>query len=222
MNSENPWLSFEFSDRMVHHLDEKIISSHNASSKPEYQFLLNLAPEPWIGNLNGNLLVLYSNPGATKENLSGNLPQKYEKVIEKSINNLQQKNFRYPHFHFDPDLVDTEGAKWYIKKYQWLIKEVGQQVLSKNLITCEVCPYHSFRWKIPKILPPTQKFTFKIVEEAIDRGATILLARSAQIWLEYVPKLSAYPKVFRPNSINASISPGNYGDNFHKILSSFG
>jgi hypothetical protein len=55
---------------MVHPLDVPAVSRHNQTSRQEYQFLLHLAPEPWIGNLEGNLLVLYANPGATLDNLN--------------------------------------------------------------------------------------------------------------------------------------------------------
>jgi hypothetical protein len=69
MRLSNPWDGFQYSTEMVHPLDVAAVSRHNQTSKPEYQFLLHLAPEPWIGNLKGNLLVLYANPGATQDNL---------------------------------------------------------------------------------------------------------------------------------------------------------
>ena len=85
---KNPWLGFKHSEQMVHQLDEASVKEYNLTSKRDYQYLLNLAPEPRIGNISGNLLVLYSNPGATKENLYGVNPPYYELVVEKSIKNL--------------------------------------------------------------------------------------------------------------------------------------
>jgi hypothetical protein len=218
MPLENPWIGFQYSDKMVLGMDLASVTQHNQSSKLEYQFLLHLAPEPWIGNLQGNLLVLYSNPGATKENLNKVLQPKHNLVMEKSIRNLNQTNLEFPHFHFDPELDGTEGALWYKAKYKWLIESTSMNAVAKNLVTCELAPYHSVKWKIPKIMPPSQEFTYQVIRDAISREAVILLARTPRVWLQNIPELSRYPYVFKPNSINASISPNNYPAGFEKIV----
>jgi hypothetical protein len=203
---------------MLHPDDAESVEFHNNSSKADYQFLLHLAPEPWIGTLQGNLLVLYSNPGATQDNLNKVLQLKHNEVMEKSISNLNQEIISFPHFHFDPELKDTEGGKWFRSKYRWLIEETSDRAVSENLITCELAPYHSVKWKIPRRKLPTQEFTYEIIRSAMSRDAVILLARTPKIWLKNLPELEKYPKMFRPNSINASISPKNYPGNFDKII----
>ena len=218
MRLNNPWDGFEYSDEMVHPLDIPSVTQHNQSSKPEHQFLLHLAPEPWIGNLKGNLLVLYANPGATKDNLKRVIQEDHSKVMEKSIMNLNQKNTEYPHFHFDPELSGTEGSKWFESKYKWVLDATSRQAVSRNLVTCELAPYHSVKWKVPKIMPPTQEFTYQIIRDGIERDAVILLARSARVWTQNVPELLKYNRVYQPNSINASISPNNYPNSFEKII----
>ena len=216
--SNNPWLGFKHSELMVHTDDLDAVQHHNATSKRNYEFLLHLAPEPWIGNLNGNLLVLYANPGATEDNVNRVLQPDHELVMQKSIRNLNQENIEYPHFHFDPELNQTEGSKWFKAKYRWLLDETSEQILAKNLVTCELAPYHSMKWKIPKRKLPTQEFTFDIIRNAILRDAVILLARTPKLWIENIPELLRYPRVFRPNSINASVSPKNYPGHFNEII----
>jgi hypothetical protein len=216
---KNPWIDFAYSESMVHPIDLESVSHHNKTSKLEYQFLLHLAPEPWIGNLNGKLLVLYSNPGATSDNVKKIFQPLHDLVMKKTIDNLSQKNAAYPHFHFDPELVDTEGGKWFRNKYKWLIEATSLKAVASNLITCELAPYHSLKWKIPKFMPPTQEFTYQIIREAMDRDAVILLARTPKLWLKNIPELEKYPKVFRPNSINASVSPNNYPKGFAEVVS---
>jgi hypothetical protein len=218
MMNKNPWAGFRYSDSMLHPDDAESVEFHNSSSKADYQFLLHLAPEPWIGSLQGNLLVLYSNPGATQDNLNKVLQLKHNEVMEKSISNLNQEITSFPHFHFDPELKDTEGGKWFRSKYRWLIEETSDRAVSENLITCELAPYHSVKWKIPRRKLPTQEFTYEIIRNAMSRDAVILLARTPKVWLENLPELEKYPKMFRPNSINASISPKNYPGNFDKII----
>jgi hypothetical protein len=138
--------------------------------------------------------------------------------MEKSLKNLNQTNFDFPHFHFDPELRGTEGAEWFQSKYKWLLDSTSRKAVANNLVTCELAPYHSVKWKAPKFMPPTQEFTYQIIRDAIARGATILLARSARIWTEHIPELGSYNRVYRPNSINASVSPNNYPNSFDKIL----
>lgn len=219
MNSINPWIGFKYSEEMLHPYDEESVLHHNLTSKEDYKFLLHLAPEPWIGNLEGNLLVLYSNPGATQDNLNRIFQDRHELVMEKSIKNLNQENTHYPHFHFDPELIGTEGHNWFKSKYRWLLDNSSVEQVSKNLITCELAPYHSVKWKIPRKKLPTQEFTYQIIRDAIQRDAVILLARTPKLWLANIPELSKYPRVFRPNSINASISPKNYPGKFEQIVS---
>lgn len=95
----------------------------------------------------------------------------------------------------------------------------SRTAVANNLVTCELAPYHSVKWKVPGVMPPTQEFTYQIIRDGIDRGAVILLARSARIWTEHIPELANYHRVYRPKSINASISPNNYPDCFDKIIS---
>lgn len=218
MRLDNPWDGFEHSNEMVHPLDASAVLHHNQSSKPEYQFLLHLAPEPWIGNLKGNLLVLYANPGATQDNLKRVIQTNHSQVMEKSIKNLNQANIEFPHFHFDPQLTGTEGAKWYESKYKWVLDATSRKAVATNLITCELAPYHSVKWKVPRVMLPTQEFTYQVIRDGIAHNAVILLARSAKIWTQHIPELSIYPRVYSPKSINASVSPNNYPDCFDKIL----
>ena len=218
MRLSNPWDGFEYSNEMVHPLDISAVGQHNLKSKPEYQFLLHLAPEPWIGNLKGNLLVLYANPGATQDNLNRIIQENHNQVMEKSIKNLNQTNTEFPHFHFDPELSGTEGAKWFESRYKWVIDATSRKAVAANLITCELAPYHSVKWKVPRVMPPTQEFTFQLIRDGIERDTVILLARSAKIWTENIPELARYHRVYRPNSINASISPNNYPNSFDKII----
>jgi len=218
---DNPWQDFAKSESMVHQLDRESVSQHNAKAKPEHQFLLQLAPEPWIGNLEGKLLVLYANPGATESDIRGELRNEHDLIVDKSIKNLNQKLTNYPHFFFDPELDGTTGSTWFLKKYRRLIEATSRERVAKNLVTCELAPYHSKNWYQPKIMPPTQEFTFNIVRKAIDRKATIVVGRGKKIWEKHVPELIGYPLVCEPNSKqNASISPGNYPNDFNKILNS--
>jgi hypothetical protein len=136
-----------------------------------------------------------------------------------SIKNLKGELTDYPHFFFDPQLAGTDGYIWYAKRFKHLIEATSQRNVAKKVMSCELVPYHSFSWKKPKDMPVTQKYTFNLVKQAIERDAVILIGRGKKDWFENVPNLKKYSKYFQPASPQcAYISPKNYGKNFNKIV----
>ena len=60
---------------------------------------------------------------------------------------------------------------------------------------------------------PSQWFGFSLVEQAIARGATVVMTRGSRQWTVAVPALMAYERVVRLKSPQeAAISPRNCGD----------
>ncbi len=217
----NPWLNFKISESMIHELDRNSVEEHNKLVEAKYRFLVQLAPEPWIGNPSANILVLLANPGATTGDLAGKTQKNAELINKLSISNLKGELKEYPHFFFDPQLAGTDGYIWYSKRFKHLIESTSQRNVASKVLSCELVPYHSFSWKKPKIMPETQKYTFKLVKDAMDRDAVILIGRGKKDWFENVPGLEKYSRYFQPASAQcAYISPKNYGRNFNKIIES--
>ena len=217
---KNPWLNFNISGDMVHQLDRDSFTLHNSSVVADYKFLPQLAPEPWIGDPSAKLLVLLANPGATRNDVLGKKQEGADLINQLSIANLNHSIEDYPHFFFNPVLNETDGHTWYKKRFRHLIEETNAQNISRKVLSCELVPYHSFSWKKPRIMPPTQSYTFELVRKAIDRGAIILIGRGKADWFKYVPELSKYKRYFQPASAQcAYISPKNYGKNYKEILS---
>lgn len=216
---ENPWSDFFESEHMVHPDDEQIIKEHNESVDRRYQFLLHLAPEPWVGNINSPLVVLYANPGATEFDLTGKTQYKAQEINSFARINLRQEPSLFPHFFFSPKLEGTQGQKWYFKTFKGLLEKVSPLDISNKLLTCEIAPYHSKNWKQPTVKIPTQSYTEYLVKEAMERRAVILIHRGSKYWLEQIELLNRYPLAFRPNSAqNPYVSKGNYPKAFDFIL----
>ena len=216
----NPWLELLDSGRLVHSLDEAVVASHNESVNFEHKFLTDMVPEPYVGNVLAPVLLLMSNPGATLANAQGIFSESNDAVVQASLDNLLQRKVTHPLFHLDPKFNGTEGSDWYRAKLKWLIDACGDLKVANNLFTAELVPYHSIKWREPKSAIPTQAYTVSLIHDAMSRGAYILIARSYKKWLKQVPQLANYSRMMRANSpMNASVSPGNYGDeNFHQIL----
>ena len=216
---KNPWLDFRVSSEMIHDDDRETFSLHNGSVASDYQFLSHLAPEPWIGDTQAKLLVLLANPGATRGDVLGKKQTKADLINQLSIANLNHSIKDYPHFFFNPILEGTDGHTWYKKRFRHLIEATDAQNISRQVLSCELVPYHSFSWKKPRIMPPTQSYTFELVRNAIDRGAIVLIGRGKADWFKNVPELSKYKRYFEPASSQcAYISPKNYGSNYKEIL----
>jgi hypothetical protein len=214
----NPWLDLEISKSMVHPDDKESVDFHNRNSKPKYQFLLHLAPEPWIGRVNSPVVILLANPGATELDLRGKPQYKADQIIQKSFSNIKQEEMDFPHFFFDPELDGTQGQRWYFKAFKSLLEEFSTKHISQNVMTCEMAPYHSRNWKQPKKSLPTHNYTNYLVREAMQREAMILVHRAKRLWFEMIPELEKYPKRYFPSSMqNASISLGNYKAAFEEI-----
>lgn len=216
----NPWSNFEKSDFLVHPDDRSILEYHNKHSKPQHQFLTHLAPEPWIGNIEAPIVVLLANPGATNLDVKGREQPKASAIISKSISNLRQESVDYPHFFFNPELSETAGQAWYFKAFKSLLQHFDTKHLAKNVLTCEMAPYHSKNWKKPSNDFPTQKYTNYLVKIAIQRNAIILMHRARKLWLAMVPELERYPLKYVPSSWQSpAISPRNYKTSFESIRS---
>ena len=215
---ENPWANFTISGEMIHDLDREAFWSHNSKVELRYKFLSHLAPEPWIGNTQAKLLVLLANPGATEGDAKGIEQRGARRINELSISNLRGELQDYPHFFFSPELVGTDGHSWYQKRFRHLIESATAQKVSRNVLSCELAPYHSQSWKKPRKSLPTQAYTFELVQQAMERDAVILIGRGSREWFDNVPRLEKYPNYFQPSSVQcAYISPKNYGKNFAKI-----
>lgn len=220
---ENPWSDFFESDHMVHPADEQIIKEHNESVDRRYQFLLHLAPEPWVGNINSPLVVLYANPGATELDLTEKPQYKAQEINRFARINLRQEPSLFPHFFFSPELEGTQGQKWYFKTFKGLLERVSPLDISNKLLTCEIAPYHSKNWRQPKQEFPTQSYTKHLVSMAMQRRAVILVHRGSNYWFNQVSGLDKYPLAHRPNSPQSPfISRGNYPKAMDSILEAIG
>ena len=214
----NPWIGFQKSNQMVHPDDKDFIKRHNSRVSELYKFQLHLAPEPWIGSINAPIVILLANPGATLNDLTGKPQFKANEITKLSLENLNQERANFFHFFFDPILNGTQGQAWYQKAFGTLLNKFSSESLSNNILTCEIAPYHSHRWKRPSDELPTQLYTNFIVKTAVQRNALILIHRGRNYWFEKVPELQMYSRAYFPNSTRSPwISKGNYPKGFDEI-----
>jgi hypothetical protein len=215
----NPWAEFEYSDFMVHALDQAAFDAHNRIATKNFKFIPFLTPEPWIGNTNANVVILLANPGATKENIDGQRESNPFRE-ELSIANLHGEYMEYPHYFLDPRLTSDPGGKWWRAALGTLIKETSLDQVANSVMSLEALPYHSGNFALPANPIATQSFTFELLREAMARQAFIVIYRQPDYWIENVPELARYQhKTMDPNTTQRVwITPGNLKNGYEELL----
>lgn len=196
---------------MVHELDREIFEEHNSKQQnTDYKFLGHLAPEPWIGNPAAKAIFLFDNPGATSQDVDKKEQKFADEIKAFSLSNLHHEIEDYPHFFFNPILMGSSGHNWYATYFKRLILETSAENVARNVLSCELAPYHSKKWKIPHKPFPTQEFTYNLVRNGMSQGAVIVVVRGEKVWHEKIEGLENYSrKITLKNWQRAWITPNN-------------
>ena len=193
----------------------KLKWSFPLKAKDEVRFCNELLPDPYIGSLNAEFLVLALNPGLSDDDYKTHSDESFRKHYK---NNLYQQKSDYPFYYLNPEL-DCPGAKWWQNKLRWLIEKSDAKHLANKICCLQLMPYHSVQFKQPKHNLPTQQYTKEIVKTFITKGAPIVFMRSKAKWVELVPELESYQNAFvLRNPRNPTFSPKNMGEeNFNAL-----
>jgi hypothetical protein len=83
----------------------------------------------------------------------------------------------------------TAAGRYWSEQLGSLVRDVGEGAVSMHLAVAQSVPYHSKDAPPASLTLPSQSFTNRLVEAAIDRGALIVAWRSRSTWLRLVPAL---------------------------------
>lgn len=216
---ENPWIKLPEASPFVLEIDEIAISQHNQIAKQDHQVILEMYPEPFIGNNDADIVILNLNPGfGGEEDLENHI--NHQHFINLLKGNLNQDKLDYPFFFLDPRISATPGYKWWNARLKKLVGLVGRKKLSKSILCVEYFPYHSKRYNYSNQVLNSQSFSFQLVRNAVKRGALIVCFRSLNKWKEAVPELEEYENLYKLNNPRAVyLTPNNCPDGFEAILS---
>jgi len=209
----NPWEKLPDTSPFILPEDEELIDAYNNRYQGTiYEVLLNEIPSPYIGDPKAPVILLNLNPGYSPND---QVSQKLENFRKVAKANLFHQFYNYPYYVLDPSLEGTpSGYAWFMQKLNPLMRATNltAQELSERLFTVEYFPYHSVKYGWCNGILPSQKYTINLVEEAIIRGAIIIIMRGKKIWLEAISELIKYPKVYTLNSQqNVTVSERNIG-----------
>lgn len=184
---------------------------------PELQgcLKLELFPEPFIGNPDAKIYLLNGNPGFHENDKFFLKSQKYIKALKDTLE-LQANSFLY----LDSGTctfnnITHPGYEWW-KRH---LKQLTQLTLPNepNVFNIEYFPYHSENmnelkkhWIEKDGKLPSDDFSNKLVNEAMNAGKIIVVMRLRDYWYKRIPYLKTYSNLIvlnNPQSVH--ITPNN-------------
>jgi hypothetical protein len=212
---ENPWLHLPNAAPHVLASDRDVILRFNATASVEHVIHTEMYPEPFIGLADAPVMFLGLNPGALK---GQHQPPTNPILLQAYGDNLQHAAADIPFYLLNP-AIGGGGYHWWTTKLRPLLRHYDERFLAQHIFSAEYFPYHSHRWSYRLPFLESQRYTFYLVQQAIERGAVIIAMRSYRLWIDVIPALASYPHLYRLKSAqNVIISPNNCPDGFKKIV----
>lgn len=193
---ENPWRSLA-PGSYVAVADLPHMHDANPGGSPEFALHTEVPPVPFIGDpRTADLIVLAKNPG-----YAGTEADELTRFPTLSRLNLDALTFSStpPFFYLAPSLRGAAGYTWWSSKLRGLFaacetRGVTQDQAIARIACVEWFPYHSKRFRPLKAVLPSQRYSFELVRQAADRGATFVFLfgdGNENLWRTHVPSLPA-------------------------------
>jgi len=207
----NPWMELPSRAPYVLSSDRPFVEAFNKHADEAKRLDLDLLPEPFIGNRSAPLVVLGLNPGWSEQNSENySTPARPHAILA----NLRDEPEGQVHYALTPEFASTPVGEWWRRCFRWIVL-AGQPLehLARSVLSVEFHGYHSRSFASMPITLPSQWFGFSLVEQAITRGATVVMTRGRREWEVAVPELMSYTRVVGlRNRGPAAISRGNCGN----------
>jgi hypothetical protein len=216
---KNPWIRLPHHPPYVLAEDLEVIDCFNNTAGKKVRVHTDLMPEPFIGRTDAPVVLLNLNPGFSPQDPRTHRRTAFRQTVR---DNLVQRLPAFPFFFVDPDLR-APGRKWWENKLRHLLEKFGCERVANSILCIEYFPYHSERFarKCPPV--PSQLFSFYLVQQAILRGALIVVMRSSNRWEQAVTDLRGYRLRYVLNSPqNVMVSPGNCPQGYERIVAAIG
>lgn len=195
--------------------DNPAVSAFNARASEEHRLQTDVRPQPFLGSKDAPIVLLNLNPGFDE---SDYLAYEDPYAFDAWRKNLLHEPLAYPFYSLDPKLSYTGGARWWKEKLKEPIQIAGLHTVANAFLCIEYFPYPSRKFKAMRSPLESQRYSFDLANQAIDRNAVIVLMRGKKLWENAVPRLAGYSRLFTLNSHqNVAISCKNCVEGFPKI-----
>jgi hypothetical protein len=204
----NPWVRLPRSEPFVLAEDALYLDAWNRANddRPGVCVDLDRPAEPFMGLHAAGLVVLQANPrSGSDDHLAWDVPGLADRAVESAGAPGGQ-----PFFWLADDLQDTPGGRWWRRCLSGVLEVCPAGVLASQVLAVEFHGYHSRNWQALPVTLLSQQFGFGLVQDAVGRGAVIVVLRAWREWQVAVPALSCYAGVVQVSSHRrALVSQGN-------------
>ncbi len=202
---DNPWRHLQPKAPYILLEDMQDIASFNEKAAIEHRIVMDILPEPFLGNISdAKVILLNLNPGFSEKDLFWHTQSSF---ISENRKNLQHES-NPPFYLLNTTFRDSGGFLWWHAHLKQFISLFGLNVISRTFMCIEFFPYHSKRYKQMPVIP-SQGYSFHLVREAMKRRLPVIVMRGKRLWTEGVPELSAYPFICLNSAQNVTISKNN-------------
>ncbi len=187
--SDNPWVCLPVGPPYVLAQDEDAVRKFNEHAGELHQLRIDeLLPEPFVGDPAAPVLLLSNNPGFGKHAIHRQNAQ----FMARMCAALGLDFSTYLFIYLDPENHKASG--WWRQKLKCLLTKFGDEVVAKSVCNVAYIPYPSSGFRHGRCEVPSQQFSFRLVREAVERGAVVVLMRKGRLrrWQERVPELRDY------------------------------
>ncbi|RST48492.1 hypothetical protein [Variovorax sp. MHTC-1] len=194
-----PGFEFDFS------ADLPFIETYNARRAPDARSRLRteIAPMPYEGRIGAPLTWLLANPG-------------YDTSLGYPFNHPPPVTEGWPLQSLAPAYRAGYG-KWAWDRLRELREALGDQHVSNNVLTLQLCPWASASFDTGLRLP-SRAFARKLVLHQLQMRSQFVLVRSEATWRELVPELANVTLARTAHPLSAYLSKGNLGEHWNAVL----
>jgi hypothetical protein len=199
----------------VYEPDRTAVAGFNARASDTHRIQTDVLPEPFLGRKDAPIVLLNLNPGFD-EHAHLTYADRYTRDAWRK--NVLHEPLAYPFYFLDPQVSHAGGARWWKKKLKELIQIAEEQTVANTILCIEYFPYPSRNFKPMRVPLESQRYSFDLANQAIDRNAVMVLMRGKKLWEHAVPRLMEYPRFFTLNSPqNVAVSRKNCVEGFPEI-----
>lgn len=212
---QNPWIDLSPEFPFLLPADYPPVMTFNRTAEAVHKIHAELLPEPYLGRPDAGIFLLNLNPGYSERDLPFYEQERVQAMWRRNILHEAQA---YPFYLLDPSIADESGPRWWGQKLKEPIQMAGREMVANTFCCVEYFPYHSKNFRPNQTILESQRYSFNLVQQAVDRKRPVILMRGKKFWFDAVPALDGYPWLFRLNSSqNVSISRNNCPSGFAVI-----
>jgi len=196
----NPWVELPNEPPYVLPQDAAAISRFNSGLKSHHEpyriQIDTVVPEPFVGDpRRAEIVILLANAGYKPIDDGAHADPAFYAALRQ---NLLHKKADFPFYFLDPAFHDTPGGVWWRRRLGKLIEATSLETVAQRVACVEWFTYKSTSFKPCRV--PSQQYGFRLVEEALRRGAFVIPLRSYKLWRAAVPAIDDQPDLITTSS----------------------